>query len=94
MALDALEQALEDEDTWVRCAVLKAISKIYKERALAIIKRVHSDSEGLFMITCLQLLETYGSSDAQLIINNSLANPDPDIARQASMSLERFFTDK
>jgi len=94
MALDALEQALEDEDTWVRCAVLKAISKIDRDRALAIIKRVHSDSEGLFMITCLQLLEADGSSDAQLIINNSLANPDPDIARQASMSLERFFTDK
>lgn len=87
--LDALEQALEDEDTWVRCAALKAIARIDLERALTIIKRVYTGAEGLFMITCLQLLEADGGSDAQLIISSSLTNPDPDIARQASISLER-----
>lgn len=93
-SLDALEHALEDEDTWVRCAVLRAIARIDRERALAIIKRVHTKAEGLFMITCLQILEADCGFDAQTIIRLSLANPDPDIARQASMSLEHCFSDK
>jgi HEAT repeat protein len=93
-ALDALEQALEDEDSWVRCSVLKAIARIDRNRSLSIIKRLHTAAEGLFMITCLQLLEADGGPDAELIISSSLANPDPDIARQASKSLERLFSDK
>lgn len=88
-ALDALEHALEDEDIWVKCAVLRAIARIDGDRVLTIIKRVHLAAEGLFMITCLQLLEADGGADAQLIIESALANPDPDIARQASLSLGR-----
>lgn len=88
-AMEALEHAIEDDDIWVRCAVLKAIAKIDADRAVTIIKRVHADAGGLFMITCIKLLEADGGPDAQLIIKSSLANPDPDIARQASLSLER-----
>ncbi|MDD5285747.1 MAG: HEAT repeat domain-containing protein [Desulfuromonadaceae bacterium] len=93
-AVEALEHALEDEDTWVRCSVLKAIAKIDRDHTMSIIKRVHPDAEGLFMITCLQILEADCSSDAILIIKSSLANPDPDIARHASMSLERCLSKK
>ncbi|MEI6206522.1 MAG: HEAT repeat domain-containing protein [Desulfuromonadales bacterium] len=93
-ALDALENALDDEDTWVRCAVLKAIARIDRDRVLPIIKRLHSDAEGLFLVTCLQLLEADGGSDAQLIIQKFLASPDPDIARQAAMSLGHCFSNK
>ncbi len=93
-SLDALEHALEDEDTWVRCAVLRAIARIDRERVLAIIKRVHTEAEGLFMITCLQILEADCGFDAQSIIRLALTNPDPDIARQASMSLEHCFSEK
>lgn len=93
-ALDALERTLADEDVWVRCAVLKAISKIDRERTLTIIKRVHASADGLFMITCLQLLEEDGGQEAQAIISSYLANPDPDIARQASQSLEHCYSDK
>jgi len=92
--LEALEHALEDEDVWVRCAVLKAIAKIDRDRILTIIKRVYVGAEGLSMITCLQLLEADGGSDAQLIIKKSLTNPDPDVARQASLSLQRFLSNR
>lgn len=88
-ALDALEHTLEDDDIWVRCAILKSISRIDLDRAVSIIKRVIGNAEGLFLITCLQMLEADSGSDTKLIIKSSLANPDPDIARQASISLER-----
>jgi HEAT repeat protein len=91
-ALKALEHALDDEDVWVRCAVLKAIAKIDRNLILTIIKRVYAAAEGLSMITCLQLLEADGGYDAQQIIRSSLTNPDPDIARQASISLQRFLS--
>jgi HEAT repeat protein len=87
--LDALEHALDDEDTWVRCAALKAIARIDRDSSLAIIKRLHSGSGGLFMITCLQLLEADCRSDALQIIKDALNNNDPDIARQAVLSLDR-----
>ncbi len=88
-ALDALEHALEDQDTWVRCAVLRAIAQIDRHRTMSVIKRLHTGAEGLFMITCLQLLEEDCGHEARQIIINALSSSDQDIARQASVSLER-----
>ncbi|HEY5522067.1 MAG TPA: HEAT repeat domain-containing protein [Desulfuromonadaceae bacterium] len=93
-ALDALEHALNDEDVWVQSAVLKAIAKIEPTRAWSIIKNIHSRTEGLLMITCLQILEEIGGSESESIIRYALQNSDQDIARQAAKSLERVVVTK
>lgn len=87
-ALAALEDALIDDDIWVQCAALKAIELIAPDRTLSIIKRIHSQAEGLLMITCLQLLERNPDPEAQSIIRQALASSDRDIVMQAGKSLE------
>jgi HEAT repeat protein len=88
--LDALEWALNDEDAWVQSAVLKAIVRIEPARARAIIQKIHTVADGLLMITGIQILEQIGDTEAVEIIREALDNSDPDIARQAAMSLERL----
>ena len=88
-ALDALENALSDQDVWVQSAILKAIARIEPSRAWSIIKNIHNRTEGLLMITCLQILEDIGGSESEEIIRHALQHSDRDIARQAAKSLER-----
>jgi len=90
--LDALEHAVHDEDIWVKSALLKAIANIDLSRALLLIKKIHSGAEGLLMITSLKILEEIGGSEAESIIRYALQSGDPDIARQAAKSLDRFAT--
>lgn len=82
-----LERALNDEDVWVQSAVLKAIARIEPTRAISLIKKFHSSSEGLFLITCLQVLEDVAGAEAEEIIRHALKHSDQDIARQAAKSL-------
>lgn len=89
-ALEYLEKSLEDSDVWVQCAAMKAIDLIAPDRFFMIAKRMHTQSGGLLMITCLQLLEGSTDSEAQSIIRRALESPDRDIAMQAKKSLERF----
>lgn len=89
-SLSALEHSLSDEDVWVQSAALKAISKIDPDRARELIIKTHSTSDGLFMITSLQVLGDIGGSEAEAIIRSSLQSGDRDIARQAALSLARF----
>jgi len=88
-ALDALEHALNDQDVWAQSAVLKAIARIEPARALSIIKDIHADTDGLLMITSLQILEEIGGTESERIIRYAVGSGDPDIARQAAKSLER-----
>jgi hypothetical protein len=55
---------------------------------MPIIKRIHTHSEGLLMITCLQILESIHTSESRTLIQKALESKDPDVARQASKSLE------
>ena len=87
--LDALEHALNDQDAWVQSAVLKAIARIEPAKALSIIKEIHAGTEGLLMITSLKILEEIGGPESEEIIRYAVGSGDPDIARQASKSLER-----
>jgi HEAT repeat protein len=89
-AVDALEHALTDEDVWVQSSVLKAIARIEPDRALAIIKRIHAGSEGLLMITSLQILGEIGGTESEQIIRYALQDGDQDVARQAAKSLEQL----
>ncbi len=91
-ALDALEQALDDKDVWVQSAVLKAIAAIEPARAWTIIKKNQTKTEGLMMITMLQILELIGGPESEEFIRHALNSSDQDIARQAAMSLERVNT--
>jgi len=93
-ALDALEYVINDEDAWVQSAALKAIARIEPAKAWSIIKSTHTVAEGLLMITSLKILEEIGGSEAEDIIRHALHNSDPDIARQAAMSLECLIATK
>lgn len=86
--LDTLEYALNDQDVWVQSAVLKAIARIEPARAYSIIKNTFIETEGLLMITMLQILEEVDGSEAVEIISHALKSSDQDIARQAAKSLE------
>lgn len=86
--LDALELALNDNDVWVQSSVLKAISSIDVTRALSIISRIHTTTEGLLMITILKICEKIGGAEAEKIIRDALKCTDRDIARQAAISLK------
>jgi HEAT repeat protein len=88
--LDALECAMSDADIWVQSAVIKALAAISPSRADAIIHTIHTNAEGLLLITCLQILEETGGSGSEEIIRNALQNNDRDIVRQAAKSLERI----
>ncbi len=88
--LETLELALNDQDIWVQSAVLKAIAQIEPTRACSIIKSIHSGTEGLLMITCLQILERIGGADSERIVRESLKSSDRDISRQAAKSLEHL----
>ena len=88
--VDALENALDDQDVWVQSAVLKAISRIEPTRARSIINSIHTRSEGLLMITSLKILEEIGGAESEAIIRNALQSSDQDIVRQAAKSLERI----
>lgn len=88
LTLDTLEHALNDEDVWVQSAVLKAIARIEPARAWSIIQRIHSGTDGLLLITSLQILEDIGGPESEKIIRCSLQNSDKDVARQAARSLE------
>lgn len=90
--LDALEYCVHDEDIWVQSALLKAIANIDPSRALSIIKKLHTGAEGLLMITSLKILEEIGGAEAESIIRYALQSGDPDIARQATKSLECITT--
>lgn len=87
-AIEQLEKAMEDGDVWVQCAALKAISLIAPERILSIIARIHTNLEGLLMITCLQILESIRTPESRFLIQKALESKDPDVVRQASKSLE------
>jgi HEAT repeat protein len=89
-AVEALEQAMNDDDIWVQSAVLKAVACIDPDRSKAMIARIQFRAEGLLMITCLKILEELGGVDPENIIRNAVHNSDPDIVRQASISLERI----
>lgn len=89
-ALDALEEALSDEDPWVQSTVMKAIFRIEAERALSIIKNRYINTEGLLMITFLNILEKIGSAEAEKIIRYVTQSGDKDIARQAARSLQHL----
>lgn len=91
-ALEYLEKSLEDVDVWVQCAAMKAIDLIAPDRFLMIAKRMHAQSGGLLMITCLQLLEGVADPEAQSILRSALESSDRDVAMQAKKSLERSLT--
>lgn len=91
-AIEHLEKALEDGDVWVQCAAMKAIYLIAPERILSIIKRIHTNVEGLLMITCLQILESIRTPESRIFIQKALESKDPDVVRQASKSLESCLT--
>lgn len=91
-ALEYLEKTLEDQDVWVQCSAMKAINLISPERFMEIARRMHTQSGGLLMITCLQLLEGSTDPEARSIMCRALENPDRDIAMQARKSLERAAT--
>lgn len=80
--------ALADSDVWVQCAAIKAINLVSPEHAFEYIKNYHGKLDGLLMITCLQILETFRTQDAIAIIRSAKENHDPDIIRQATKSLE------
>lgn len=89
--LDALEHALNnDDDVWVQSSILKAITKIELTRVLPIIKSIHSKAEGLLMITIIKTCEEINTPESELIIRDALKSSDPDIARQAALSLEHI----
>jgi HEAT repeat protein len=89
--LDALELALNnDDDVWVQSSLLKAITKIELTRALHIIKSIHTKAEGLLMITIIKTCEEINTPASELIIRDALKSSDPDIARQAALSLEHI----
>lgn len=90
--LDALESALDDTDIWVQSSVLKAIARIDLTRVLPVIEKIHIKAEGLLMITLLKICEEINSQESEKIIRNALTHSDPDIARQASKSLEHTKT--
>ncbi len=87
-AVEHLEKALEDQDVWVQCAAMKALNQVAPDFVMPIIKRIHTHSEGLLMITCLQILESIHTSESRTLIQKALESKDPDVARQASKSLE------
>ena len=88
--LDALELALDDDDVWVQSAILKAVARIDPVRARLIIKNIHTNIDGLLMITSLKILEETGGSEAEAIIRHALQSSDQDIVRQAAKSLEHI----
>lgn len=88
-ALEYLEKTLEDQDVWVQCSAMKAINLISPGRFMEIARRMHTQSGGLLMITCLQLLEGSTDPEARSIMCRALENSDRDIAMQARKSLER-----
>ncbi len=88
-SLDALEQALSDDDVWVQSAVLNAIAAIDPVRVAAIINRIHTNAEGLLMITCLSILEKLPEPVSDSVLRHAAQSSDPDIARQATELLEK-----
>ena len=55
---------------------------------MEIVKRLGERVEGLLMITCLQMLESICTPEALTFIKQALESRDPDVVRQARMSLE------
>jgi HEAT repeat protein len=94
LTLDAMEQAIDDEDIWVQSALLKAIAGIDPVRALSIIQNIYVKAEGLLMITILKILEEIGGKDAEKIIRFAMLSVDPDIVRHANKSLDRILPTK
>ncbi|HIJ97215.1 MAG TPA: hypothetical protein HPP94_16060 [Desulfuromonadales bacterium] len=88
--LAALEQALNDEDFWVQCAVIKAIARIQSERAVALISDIYLQAHEMLLITCLQILGTHGGNGADSIISWALDSPDADVVRQARLALDQL----
>jgi HEAT repeat protein len=90
--LNSLVQAVNDEDIWVQCAVIKAISRIDPGRAVAVIRDMYQQAHELLLISCLQVLGTIGGGDARSIIEWALDSPEVDVVRQARISLEQVST--
>jgi len=88
--LNSLEQALRDEDVWVQCAVIRAISRIDPERAVVVIRDIHHQAHEMLLISCLHILGTIGGSDARSIIMSALDSPNTDVVRQARISLDQL----
>jgi HEAT repeat protein len=88
--LSALERALHDEDIWVQCSAMKAISRIDPERAVCVIRDIYQQAHEILLITCLQILGIHGGSDAYTILSWALDSPEADVVRQARISLDQL----
>lgn len=88
--LESLCHALKDDDVWVQCAVLKSISKVDKTALLAAVKSVFPSENELLMITCLELLENLGTSEALEMIKLACQHNNPDVALLANSTLARL----
>jgi len=86
-SLEHLQMLLGDNDVWVQCAALKAIKLIDPTCITSIIERIHTNAEGLLMITSLQILESINTSESRNLLQQALKSKDPDVVRQASKSL-------
>lgn len=79
-AIAPLTLALGDDDGRVQCAALKSISRLAPDRTFEVLRSVFPAAQGLLMITCLELLESLGSSAALTLVEEVLGNEDEELA--------------
>lgn len=87
--IEALTHTLADEDSWVQCAALKSIARICPDAAVDSVRVVFPKSEGLLMITCLELLDQLGGKQAMDLVEKALDNDDSDVVTLALTILAR-----
>ena len=77
--------ALDDDDVWVQCSVLKTIARIDISEAFTAVQKVFDQAEGVLRDTCLELLETIGSSDALAMLEAGIQKRDKEIVKQEKL---------
>ena len=81
--MESLILALQDEDLWVQCTVLKSLGKIGGERALSAVVGSMEGADGLAMISALEALASVGGDRALEHVRSTLENPDEEVVKVA-----------
>jgi HEAT repeat protein len=88
-AIAPLTLTLGDDDDRVRCTALKSITRLAPENALEAIRAVLPTAKGLLLITCLELLDSLGSSGALTLVEEALYNDDEELVNLAIEIISR-----
>jgi HEAT repeat protein len=89
-AVDALKQALWDDDKFVRETAVEALGEIGSDKAVDAIKPALMDKESYVSMAAVKALGEIGSDKAVGILKNALTNPDSRVRKQVAQELDNL----